>query len=518
MRTYKQFLKDGIMLTFTMLILRTAGVFFSSRLAFRAGASVMGLYSQIMTVYAFAVTAASAGVNLGSLRIISESFGSDRVSEIRLALRECVSYCLKAGGIVSVLFFTLSPFLGGVVLGDIRTVSSLRTLASALPFIALSNVFHGYFNGVNKIYKSAAVNLIEQFIRISMTLGALSVIKTSDPELICRSLVFCNAFSEAFSCFVLFILYLFDRRRFPPVKGNGKPLRRRFVGITLPFACSALVRSGLTTAEHIFIPIGMRANGADSETALAGYGIVSGMVMPVLLYPMALLSAFASVSVSELSARISAGESKGILSRYISKGIGLSLTYAIGASAIIRYFSESLGITLYGNVQAGDLIRLMSPLIIFMYLDHISDGMLKGLDKQNYVMKVNIIDAALSVAFALILIPRFGLYGFVASVYLCEILNCICSFGMLTRCTGLSFDMLRYIALPALSSVIAVWLVSVLKSCFEIKYPQNIMSNTFVSIFFAVFFYAVLLILFGVILKKDNVSGRSAVTPCIDKH
>ncbi len=490
-----------------MLLLRSAGVFFSSRLAFRAGASVMGLYSQIMSVYAFAVTAASAGVNLGSLRVISESYGAGRTFEIRNGLRQCVLYCLKAGCIVSVLFFTLAPFLGGVVLGDVRTVSSLRTLAVALPFIALSNVFHGYFNGVNRIYKSAAVNLIEQGVRISMTLGALSLIKTSDPEAICLSLVFCNAFSEAFSCLILFIMYLFERGRFPSGISDTSLLRKRFVGITLPIACSSLVRSALTTAEHIFIPIGMRAHGADNDSALAGYGIVSGMVMPVLLFPMSLLSAFASVSVSELSARVSAGEDKGILSARISNGIGLSLAYAIGASALIRYFSNSLGASLYGNASSGELIRLMSPLIIFMYLDHISDGMLKGLDQQNYVMKVNIIDAALSVVFAVILIPRFGLYGFVASIYLCEIMNCIFSFGKLMVSVGVSFDAIRFIALPALCSVVAVWLVSLFKNCFELKYPQNILSNPFVGIFFAAFFYGVLLYLCGVLSRKDIKPG-----------
>ncbi len=509
MRTGKEFVKDGLMLTCTMLILRTAGVFFSSRLAIKAGASVMGLYSQIMSVYAFAVTAASAGVNLGALRVISESYGSGRHFEIRSGVRECVSYCIRAGMTVSIIFFSFAPFLGGVVLGDHRTVSSLRTLAIALPFIALSNVFHGYFSGVNRIYKSAAVNLIEQGVRISMTLAALSVIKTTDPEQVCLSLVFCNAFSEALSLLSLFILYLFDRKRFPSPSGEKNALRKRFVGITLPIALSALIRSGLTTIEHILIPIGMRANGADSDTALAGYGIVSGMVMPVLLYPMALLSAFASVSVSEVSARVSAGSDRRELSRKISDGIGISIAYAIGASAIIRYFASGLGATLYGNSQSGELIRLMSPLIIFMYLDHISDGMLKGLDKQNYVMRVNILDAAISVLLAIILIPRFGLYGFVASIYACEILNCIFSFGMLMVTVGVSFDIVKYIAAPALCSVIAVWSCACLESIFELKYPINIMSNAFVGVAMSAVFYILMLTLMGVLFKNKSKQALS---------
>ena len=449
------------MLTVTMLILRTAGVFFSARLAVLAGASVMGLYTQIMSVYGFAVTASAAGVNLGAVRITSENYGGGRFSDIRCGVRESVSYCLKAGITVSLIFYFGAPFFGGRLLADARTVSSLRALALALPFISVSNAFHGYFHGVKRIYKSATVNLIEQFVRIGATLYALTAVDVKNTEAVCLTLVICNAASEALSCIILFILYTFDVRRFPRSYRDSKSQRKRFIGITLPVAVSSLIRSGLTTSEHILIPIGLRAFGADSETALAKYGIVSGMALPILLYPMALLSAFASVTVSELSARVSAGESRKNINATVSKGISLALIYGIGCTAIIRFFSDALGHAVYNSADAGEFLRIMAPLVIFMYLDHISDGMLKGLDKQNYVMKVNIFDAALSVLFAIILIPRFGIYGFVASIYICECLNCVFSFGMLMFKTGFGISFLDSLAMPAFSVIVSIWLVTV---------------------------------------------------------
>lgn len=425
-----------------------------------AGTAVMGLYTQIMSVYAFAVTAASAGVNLGALRITSETYGCGDTGNLRFCVRESVSYALKAGIAVSVIFFFGAPFFGGVLLCDVRTVSSLRALAVALPFIAVSNALHGYFSGVKMIGKSAFVSLLEQGSRISMTLIALGTVNALNTESVCLTLVICNAASEALSCFLLTVLYLFDVKRF---RKNGRPrsdLKKRFIGITVPVALSALIRSALTTSEHILIPIGLRANGANAEAALSVYGIVSGMVMPILLYPMALLSSFASISIAELSAMVSAGESKERISRTVSKGISLALTYGIGCSAFIRCFSDVLGLSVYQSASVGGFMRIMSPLIIFMYLDHISDGMLKGLDKQNYVMKVNITDAALSVVFAIILIPRFGIYGFIASLYICEILNCTFSFGRLMLTSGIRVDLMKALVFPALCSVIAVWAVS----------------------------------------------------------
>ena len=456
------FIKDGILLTFATLVLRSAGIFFSARLSIIAGTAVLGLYTQIMSVYSFAATAATAGVNLGALRITAENLGRGDIGSLRSGMSEAVKYCLKIGFITCLLLAINAMFFGTILLRDSRTVSSLQALALALPFISVANAFHGYFNGIKRIYKSIAVSVCEQTVRITLTLYALTHTASSDTETMCLTLIICNVASEVVSCLLLSVLYLFDSKRYPRMRENSAEMRKRFIGISVPLAVSALIRSGLTSAEHIHIPIGLRANGESSETAMSKYGIVSGMVMPILLYPMALLSSFASITVTNLSSRISACESKNCIAETVSKGISLTLRYAIGVSTIIHYFSDTLADTIYHSSEAGEYLRIMAPLIFLMYLDHISDGMLQGLDKQNYVMKVNIIDASLSVIFAIFLIPSFGIYGFIVSVYICELLNCICSFGMVIRVLPIRFSFTKNILLPIFCSSAAVYISSVL--------------------------------------------------------
>lgn len=458
------FIKDGILLTFATLALRSAGIYFSSRLSVIAGTAVLGLYTQIMSVYAFAATAATAGVNLGALRVTAENYGRGDIDYIRTGMREAIKYCLKIGLFTCLLLALNSRLFGTALLRDARTVSSLRTLAFALPFISVANAFHGYFNGIKRIYKSIAVSFCEQGVRIFLTLYTLTRLNGASTEMMCLTLVACNVASEIVACLLLSVLYVFDSRHYPIVTENKKQLKKRFTGITVPIAISALIRSGLTSAEHILIPIGLRANGESGDGAMSKYGIVSGMVMPILLFPMALLSSFASITVTNLSSRISASEAKHSISKTVSKGISLSLKYAIGVATIIHYFAPILADSIYSSSEAGIYLRIMAPLVFLMYLDHISDGMLKGLDKQNYVMKVNIIDASLSVIFAIILIPRFGIYGFIASVYLCEFLNCLCSFGMLIRTLPLRFSITENILLPIFTASASVYLSTLIFS------------------------------------------------------
>lgn len=458
MRSSKKFIKDGLLLTATALILKSAGVFFSARLSILAGNAVMGLYTQIMTVYSFAVTAAAAGINLGATRIIAETCGQGEEQRISCAMRSCVRYCLTAGIIVAVLLFAFAPLLGNAVLSDTRTVRPLRALSFALPFIALSNAFHGYFNGVKQIQKSAFTSLFEQFSRIISTIYALNAFQNADAEVLCLVLVICNAASEAISFFILYFFYSTSKRSLPKQLRTPMYKKREFIAITLPIAVSSLIRSLLTTTEHILIPIGLRASGLNYEDSLAQYGVVSGMVLPILLYPMALLSSFASITVSELSCRVSAGESMDKIRQTVTKGLSFAIIYGIACSALIGCFSVQLGNAIYKNTEAGTFLKITAPLVFFMYLDHISDGMLKGLNKQNYVMKVNIFDAAMSVIFAIILIPRFGIYGFIASLYLCECLNCFFSFGKVFLFIAPKLSIIKNFVIPTAAVFIAVHL------------------------------------------------------------
>ena len=58
-----------------------------------------------------------------------------------------------------------------------------------------------------------------------------------------------------------------------------------------------------------------------------------------------------------------------------------------------------------------------------MYLDTAVDSILKGLDEQLFCMRVNILDAALSVLVVLVLLPRVGIYGYIIEIFACELIN-----------------------------------------------------------------------------------------------
>ena len=72
-----------------------------------------------------------------------------------------------------------------------------------------------------------------------------------------------------------------------------------------------------------------------------------------------------------------------------------------------------------------------------MYLDALVDGMLKGLSEQVANVRYNTITSALDVALLFVLLPRYGLGGYVFTFIAAHLVNFALSLRRLLRVTGL---------------------------------------------------------------------------------
>ena len=439
MQNLKRFFKNGIILTLTSLLMRMLGVSFSAFVTEKLGAEGMGLYTLIMSVYGFTVTVASSGVSLAATRMCAEA-GSR--GEQRAALRRCALYAGVCGTIAAVGLFSGAELVAGRLLGDLRCTRSLRLLSLSMPFIALSNVLGGYFSAVRKVSRSAAAGIFEQLFRIFAAGWLLLHFVPDGIEYACMALVGGGALAEAASFVLSLILYLADRGR-GELPDSGGSERRGLTGklfsITLPVAAAAYIRSALTTLEHILIPRGLKQNPATKERALASYGILCGMAMPVVMLPTAFLYSFTGLLIPELAEASSRGETIRVRSMS-ERAAGLTIAYSFGCAAMLCAFSHEIGLLVYNSSECGDFIRIMAPLIPVMYFDHAVDSMLKGIGEQLYCMKVNILDAALCALLVYPLCSRVGIYGYVIVIYLSEVINAALSTIRLCRRAELCFS------------------------------------------------------------------------------
>ncbi len=446
----KRFLKNGMLLTLVALSMRGVGLFASSFVSGAVGAEGVGLYTLIMTLYGFALTFATSGISLAMTNLVAAAIGKgDRA--VSSVLRAGVLYALLFGGISTALLFLFAPFFGTALLGDARTVLPVRILALSLLPEALLSVFTGYFVGIRRVANNAGVQVTSQLLRLALTVMLLGRANSENIAVACVILAVTALLTDLFAFLFALAQFLLSRRG--RARGVGGEAFLPVCHMALPLAVSAYLRSALLTLEHILIPKRLRLYGQSASDSLASYGILHGMALPLVLYPMAPLTSFASLLVPEF-AEAEANGDRGRMERMCAKTLSASLRYGIATAALLLLFSEELGNLFYHSTEAGRYIAMLAPVVPIMYLDHATDQMLKGIGEQVASMWINITDSLLSVLLVWFLLPALGVWGYAVMIIVMELYNFCLSLRRLRR--RIRFRIPLFSA--ALPPIAAAWL------------------------------------------------------------
>lgn len=503
MKLVKQFIINGLILTVTSVTMRLLTVAFNVYITDIVGASGVGLFSLIMSVYAFAVTFATSGISLSATRLVSQQIVRGSGKGVRGAMLRCMIYALIFGITGAVLLYSFSEIIASEWLGDIRALRSLRILALSLPPLAVSAALSGYFSAVRRVAKNAVTNILEQFIRIFFTAALLVLVSGKGIEAASVAIVSGMLLSEFLAFAVSLVLYLLDIRHVKDL--NAPPssdLTGRLIKMAIPIAVSSYIRSALVTLEHILIPKGLVKNGATSTEALSSYGVISGMVFPVIFFPMAFLTAFTGLIVPEVT-RYKETESNKSIEYVTGRIMKITIIFSVAAAGLFACYSDILGMLLYDSAEAGKYIRIFAFLIPVMYIDNTTDAVLKGLGEQFASMRYNIIDALVSVILVFFLLPPFGIKGYVVVIYVCEILNAALSVRKLFSCVKIKLRLFSVVLLPCFCMAGAACITNLIFNFLDIRYEFLIVSLC-TGFVVTLVLYVLLLRCFGCITDDDK--------------
>lgn len=403
-------LRNTIIMTTVNLIMRSVSVGFNAYLTSKIGSQGIGLFQLVMTVYSLAVTFSCAGMRLASMRMTVESASERSTDRFMLCAMGC-------GCTFGVILYTFADIISLKRLGNACTAPMLRILAFALPFTAMSSVLGGYFTAKGMILPYSCIQLIEQGIK---TLAAMLLIRGAHtPQSACTAVITAMVASEALSFLLSFAL-----KKSAVKKGAAdKSVRlKSFFRIALPDAAGTCVRSILLTVEHLLIPKGFERSGEGSSAALAAYGNIHGMALPLLLYPSAALSSLSALLIPELARRREAYDKSGI-SLCVEQNLKRTLIFACVCAGVFALGAPAVSNAVYHSDEAVLYIRILSPLVPIMYTDMVTDGMLKGLDQQVHSMNYNMIDSAFCVILVAALLSKYSVKGYIFILYFSEILN-----------------------------------------------------------------------------------------------
>ena len=262
--------------------------------------------------------------------------------------------------------------------------------------------------------------------------------------------------AEIFSFLMLWLIWLRDTRKLDNLTGRARPpfgIVRRILHISVPITSGRYLNTALRTGENILVPKNLAKYPFGGENALSQFGMIKGMALPILFFPSTLLNAVSTLLIPEIS-EAEARNRHGLVRSATRNILKLTSVIAFIFGAIFFVGGRKIGLLIYKSPEVGELLRALSPIVPLMYLDSISDGILKGLDQQAFTFRTAVSDSVIRIILILILLPIFGLRGFIWIMYFSNVLTCFLNVGRLLHVTRVKIHFINEILLPLTSAVV----------------------------------------------------------------
>ncbi|HCA28925.1 MAG TPA: hypothetical protein DEP23_04840 [Ruminococcaceae bacterium] len=390
-------------------------------------------------------------------------------------------------------------------LGDLRAVPALQILSLGLPFMGISSCLRGYFIARRKISRSTNAQLLEQFIRIAVIILIIDRFSSMGIGAACAAVMIADTLAETGACLHLAIGYLRDRRRLPTFTSGSASKRprilRKLLCIAVPITAGRYLNTALRTVENLLVPNCLTKFSGSRGRALSEFGMLKGMAMPILFFPSTVLSAFSTLLIPEIS-EAAVLHKKGKVNQAVIQSLRITLLMSIPISGLFTMFSGQLGMLIYQSNEVGFLIGVLAPIMPFMYLESVVDGLLKGLDQQVSSLKYSVLDSVIRIAAIVLIVPIQGIKGFLFIMILSNILTASLNIHRLLTVTQVNMQWAQWILKP---------LLAITTSCVGAFMLYRILCNAglldMVAICLAsvvvILVYTLLLFLFGCLNKRD---------------
>ncbi len=454
----QNYFKNAALLTGSDVVLRLAGMVLRIWLANALGGAGMGLYQLVLAVYGLFVTLATAGISVAATRLLTEELSRDRAAARGMLVR-----LVLAGLGLGLLAMAAQLATAGLAakwwLGDVRAAAALRTSALGLPWMAVSAVLRGFFLARRRVTPNVLSQLAEQTVRIAVVVWVLSRTRGWEDGIRCALVLAATALSEAVSTGLMALFYRQEAVRCFGGKAPQPPaqMSRRLWEILWPVEGGRVLSSALHTAENMLVPaclaVYLTASGGRAA-ALEQYGTLKGMALPLLNFPFGLLGSLAVLLMPEITQAHIQGQTarlNGLLDRMLR----LTGYFSALAGTVFWVWGLPLAQLLYHSAEAGFYLETLAPAMPLMYLESMVDGAMKGIGEQKAAFRYSVWDAILRIGGVVVLLPRYGMRGFLAVILLSSLYTCIANTGRLLLSSGTKHTFRRWLGAPLLAAFAA---------------------------------------------------------------
>ncbi|MCL2034000.1 MAG: oligosaccharide flippase family protein [Oscillospiraceae bacterium] len=444
-----------VLLSASSIFVRMMGFLFRIYLSNKIGAEGMGLYTLIMSLYALGATVSLSGVSMAVSKLAAEELACGRRENARHILKRALYLSLFFSLFVCAVMLLFARPISLYILKDPRCEVPLMLLAPGMPLLSLSACFRGYFIASRHVGNPAAAQVLEQVFKMGFIILLLAYWLPKGIAHACAAVVLGITFGELI-CFIYTVSgYLIEKKRpFPNQEVTIRGATAKILRIIIPVSISSSTRSALRLLEDVLILSGFRRYIGAGSGATEVYGLLKGMVMPLLIFPLSLLSAFVVTLTPEIS-RLGASNDSARLERVISRILQITCIVGIFIVVIFMSFSFEIGVIAYNDESAGRMLKQMAFLCPFMCVEMVVVSILYGLGEQSACMRYSIADCLLRIAMVAVLIPSNGVNGFIWMIVASNLFTSALHLNKLLDITKINLKINDWIVKPVIAALCA---------------------------------------------------------------
>lgn len=420
------------------VLVRIIGFAYQIALSRLLGPEGMGVYQLIFPPYTIALALTTSGIPVAVSRLVASSSATGHSGGAKKVVLTAISLVAGIGVILSALVLINLDWIAHAILKDPRTRLPLFILFPCIIITGMGATLKGYFYGLKYTHHPALAEVLEQIVRISTVILTLLWLNPQSYEESTMIIVFGVVIGELTSLLYLHTRYHYFVRE---LKGSDKtpplfPLLKDIAAIAVPITFTRLITTSINSINTILIPRRLIASGMTHSQAVSLFGIVSGMVMPLLFIPFTITNALSTVIIPHLSEEMAVGNWQAIRSN-ISRAIQLTSVVAFGSTAILLSLGQPIGMVLYRQSQVGQLLAPFTLSVVFLALQHTLSAALNGLDMQKRSTLNLFIGGVIQICCTWLLVshPALRIYGFVIGFNLRNIIVFALNWSAVKRLT-----------------------------------------------------------------------------------
>lgn len=434
---FSPIITGAAILTFASLLTRLMGFFYRMFLSTQFGEEGMGIYQLTSPVLALSYALCISGFQTAISKYVAakESCGQSRSAAFTLFTG--LSFSLLLSIPCTAIIYYNADFIAESLLSEIRTASLIRIISLSIPLSCIHSCISGYFLGRKKAGISAVTQLIEQVVRVLCVFIICSAMTTNGqipPISVAATGLLAG---EGASTLLSIIFFAIGAKNIPanaqtPFRQEMPELTANILKMAFIININRIIVNLFASAETILLPQSLEKYGLSSVEALSLYGVLCGMVLPLLLFPNALTG---SVSVMLLPA-ISEADEKNQTQR-IRNIANKTFVFCFGLGIICMIFflfgGKILGQIMFHSEIAGEYIVKLSFICPLLYLSSALSSILNGKGKTLQCLITQVLGLIIRIIFLWFLIPVYGINAYIIGLIISQFASTILSLYYLKK-------------------------------------------------------------------------------------